>query len=246
MGKIGKRLWKAVLQDGETDAKSLPAPDWNKPVVRTGHKAVDLAFVIDTTGSMSDKIQGLLHTCTRFVDKFASLGLNQRTAIVAFGDLTVPGDKIVATGFSDNVEVTKQSLLRIPRYSGGGNQGESSLEALQKAMGLPFRPDAVKVLVLITDEPALENPNLKAKDMPPQLRANEFLTFVISPPLGYYKEMASKSGGKWYKVSAKTDFTDLLKMFEQVADRVSQVVDEVYRLGDGHVSSYLKVKVPDS
>jgi von Willebrand factor type A domain len=241
MGKTSKRLWQS-LRGGATDARTLPPPGWNRPAPRAGGKAVDLVFVIDTTGSMSDKIQGLLHTCTRFVDKFASLGLDGRIAIIAFGDLTIAGDKIVATGFSDKVEVTKQSLLKIPRYSGGGNKGESSLEALQKAMALPFCSNAVKALVLITDEPALESQNLKARDVTQQLHANEFLTFVIAPPIGYFKEMAAKNGGKWYKVSAKTDFTDLLKMFEQVAERVSQVVDDVYQLGDGRVSKYLQMK----
>jgi len=47
-------------------------------------KKVDLAFVIDTTGSMSDKIEGLLATCAKFVDEFASLDLQHRVAIVAF------------------------------------------------------------------------------------------------------------------------------------------------------------------
>ena len=246
MGKTSKRLVQSLLGSKEpSDAKALPAGGPRTPAPYSGDKQVDLVFVIDTTGSMSDKIQGLLHTCTRFVDKFASLDLNQRTAVVAFGDLTVRGDKIVATGFTDKVEVTKQSLMKIPRYSGGGNRGESSLQALQKAMALTFRPGAVKAIVLITDEPALENSNLKAKDVTAQLRANECLTFVISPSIGYFKEMAARNGGKWYKVSAKTDFTDLLDMFNQVAERVSEAVDDVYRLGDGRVSQYLQLKAPD-
>ena len=95
-------------------------------------------FVIDTTGSMSDKIKGLLQTCAKFVDRFSRLQMDSRIAIVAFGDLTVKTDKIVATGFTNQIETTKTSLKKIPRFSGGGNRGESSLEALQKAMALGF------------------------------------------------------------------------------------------------------------
>src|SRR5512139_3393619 len=117
-----------------------------------GERGVDLVFVIDTTGSMSDKIESLLATCSRFADDFNALQLNHRIAIVSFGDLRVPGDKIQNTVFTGNVEVTKKSLRNIPRNSGGGNQGESSLEALERAISLPFRPDVVKAIVLITDE----------------------------------------------------------------------------------------------
>ena len=161
---------------------------------------------------MSDKIDGLLQTCAKFVDEFAALHLQHRIAIVAFGDLRVRGDKIVRTDFTSNVEVTKKSLKNIPRYSGGGNNGKSSLEAIEKALDLPFDEDAVKVLILITDEPAHQK-HLRADEMTGRLAEREFLVFVVSPPLDYFKAMAKRNGGKWYKVSAKTDFTDLFRCF---------------------------------
>jgi Mg-chelatase subunit ChlD len=210
---------------------------------QAGARKVDLVFVIDTTGSMSDKIDGLLQTCAKFVDEFTALQLQQRIAIVAFGDLRVRGDKIVRTDFTSNVEVTKKSLKKIPRYSGGGNKGESSLEAIEKALDLPFDADAVKVLILITDEPAHQK-RLQADEMTGRLAEREFLVFVVSPPLDYYKAMAKRNGGKWYKVSAKTDFTDLLQMFREMASRVSQVVLDVHEIGEGSVAKYLRLNPP--
>ncbi len=215
-----------------------------KPPARDRAGSVDLVFVIDTTGSMSDKIDGLLKTCAQFVDEFDSLSLDHRIAIVAFGDLTVPGDNIVATEFTPKVEVIKKSLRNIPRYSGGGNEGESSLEALQKTLRLTFRPDAVKVLLLITDEPAHQR-QLRAADMIKELLKREFMAFVISPPHSYFKEMARQTGGKWYRVAANTKLTDLLNMFRKIAANVSRVVSDVYQIGDGSVSKYLQLKPPE-
>jgi hypothetical protein len=194
---------------------------------------------------MSDKIKGLLKTCAKFVDRFARLQMNSRIAIVAFGDLNVKGDKIVATGFTSNLETTKKSLEKIPRFSGGANNGESSLEALQKAMALNFRDNVVKVLILITDEPALSSRNLAPADVIQELGVGEYLTFVVGTRDKYYKEMARATGGKWYQVSARTDFTDLLKMFGDIADKVTDTVADVYRLGDGSVSSYLQLNPPE-
>jgi hypothetical protein len=206
-------------------------------------KEVDLVFVIDTTGSMSDKINGLLETCSKFVDEFSQLNLDYRIAIVAFGDLTVPGDKIEATLFTSNIETTKKSLIKIPRNGGGGNEGESSLEALLKAFKLEYRSTAVKVIILITDEPAIQR-ELAATTIIETLTKNEFLTFVISPAIQYFKDMAINNGGKWYQISATTDFSDLLDMFKEVAKKVTVVVRDVYKIGNGKVSNYLKLKDP--
>lgn len=208
-------------------------------------RSVDLVFVIDTTGSMSDKIDGLLATCSHFVEEFAKLGLDYKIAVVAFGDLTVPGDTIEATDFTDQIEVIKKSLVNVPRNSGGGNEGESSLEALDKALALKFRQNAVKTFILITDEPALQQ-QTTAKEMTHRLQLNEALVFVISPPLSYFQEMATQCAGKWYQVSATTDFTDLTEMFANVAQATTATVQRVFEIGDGSVSKFRRLKPPGS
>ncbi len=215
-----------------------------EPMGASTGRGVDLVFVIDTTGSMSDKIESLLATCSRFVEDFNALQLNHRIAIVAFGDLRVRGDKIQNTAFTSNVEVIKKSLQNIPRNSGGGNEGESSLEALERALSLPFRSDAVKAIVLITDEPADQH-HLLADDMINRLAEREMLVFVASPPHDYFKRMAQRNGGKWYKISARTRFNDLLDMFRDLARKVSQVVFDVYQVGEGSVANYLRLKPPE-
>jgi Mg-chelatase subunit ChlD len=230
------------------DAKPIPSRAHSshvqaRPTPSTIKRGVDVVFVIDTTGSMSTKIEGLLATCAQFVEELIALQLNQRIALVAFGDLTEPGDKIVATDFTDKLEVIKLRLQRIPHFHGGANKGESSLEALEKMLGLPFRTDVVKVAILITDEPALQK-NRKPQEIIAQLRAHEVLTFVVSPDERYFKAMAKQTGGQWYKVSAKTDFTTALNMFRRVAQDMTHIVSSVYQLGDGRVQTYLQLKPP--
>jgi len=214
-----------------------------EPIGTAAGRGVDLVFVIDTTGSMSDKIESLLATCSQFADDFNALHLNHRIAIVSFGDLRVPGDRIQNTTFTSNVEVTKKSLRSIPRNSGGGNEGESSLEAVERALSLPFRSGAVKALVLITDEPADQH-QLNADEMIGRLGEREMLVFVASPPYKYFQRMALRNGGQWYRISAHTNFNDLLKMFRDLAKKVSQVVSDVYQVSDGSVGDYLRLKPP--
>lgn len=203
--------------------------------------AVDLVFVIDTTGSMSDKIEGVLATTDRFLNSFSQLGLDHRVAIVAFGDLTMPGEHVVSTPFMTQLEAVRKTLAKIPRFGGGGNEGESSLEAVEAARKMPFRPTSVKVLVLITDEPALQH-QLDARSVTDRLRRDEILTYVISPPIEYFKEMAQQTGGAWLQVTAAADFDTLLGMLRQLAERMSSLVQEVHQLASGSVRKYLRIK----
>jgi hypothetical protein len=199
----------------------------------------DLVFVIDTTGSMNDKIDALIQSCQSFVDKLATRRIDWVAAVVGFGDLTVEGDRIVATPFSSSADRVKALLRGLPRYSGGGNEGESSLEALQAALDQPgYRPDAMKVLVLITDEPALQR-QLRPTTMSGRLREAGAMAFVLSPNIKYFRSMATESGGQWWNVNSGGDFSQILAVFDKIATKVASTVAAVHKLAGGNVKEYL-------
>ncbi len=199
----------------------------------------DLVFVIDTTGSMNDKIDGLIESCESFVDRLATKRIDWAAAVVGFGDLTVEGDKIVATPFSSSADRVKALLRGLPRYSGGGNEGESSLEAMQAALDQRgFRPEAMKVVVLITDEPALQR-NLRPATITGRLREAGAIAFVLSPNIKYFRSMATDTGGYWWKVDSGGDFSRILDVFDKIATRVASTVAAVHKLTGGNVKEYL-------
>jgi von Willebrand factor type A domain len=201
----------------------------------------DLVFVIDTTGSMNDKIDGLIESCETFVDRLAKKHIDWTAAVVGFGDLTVEGDRIVATQFSSNAERVKGLLRGIPHYSGGGNEGESSLEALEAALGQQgYRDEAMKVLVLITDEPALQR-QLRPSRVSGKLREAGAITFVLSPNLKYFRSMAADTGGQWWNVESGGDFARILEVFDSIATKVASTVAAVQRLTGGDVQEYLSL-----
>jgi len=235
---VGKADKKQVVRHSGPEIKVQ-----GQIVSTSAARGIDLVFVIDTTGSMSDKIEGLIATCSRFVDDLANLSLSHRIAVVAFGDLTVPGDDITVSSFTDEVQSVKRTLSTVPRYGGGGNEGESSLEALDRALTLPFRPNVVKVFVLITDDLALQH-QISAKSITKRLEQREMLTFVVSPPQDYFQEMAHRTGGVWYPISAGADFSAILDLFKNLATKLSSVAADVYRIGNGSVSKYLQIKAP--
>lgn len=201
----------------------------------------DLVFVIDTTGSMNDKIDALIDRCETFVDRLAKKRIDWAASVVGFGDLTVEGDRIVATPFSSSAERVKTLLRGLPRFSGGGNEGESSLEAVQAALAQPgYRSDAVKVVILITDEPALQR-ELRPAATTAGLREAGAIAFVLSPNLKYFRSMAKETGGRWWNIDSGGDFSQILAVFDQIATKVASTVAAVHQLAGGDVKEYLSL-----
>lgn len=207
-----------------------------------GGNQVDVVFVFDTTGSMDNKISALIQTCTQFVEEADGLQLDPQFALISFGDISVlgGGDRIeLVVPLTPDIATIKHGLTYIPRNNGFGNLGESSMEAMQEVFKLPYRPKAVKVVILITDEPAHQYLH-KAKEVTTKLAERELLVFVIATDEPYYKEMARKNGGIWKQIGADTDLSEILAIFKEIAKKVSRVVKDVHLIGRGSVKEYLK------
>ncbi|HKC04996.1 MAG TPA: vWA domain-containing protein [Patescibacteria group bacterium] len=243
---LAKRPVTTVVTTGKGTDKAIIA---GKPVVSSetgkvsGGNMVDVVFVFDTTGSMDDKISALLQTCAEFVDEAGKMKLEPQFSLISFGDISVfgGGDRIeVVVSPTENIEKIKQGLNHIPRNNGFGNLGESVLEAIDEAFKIQYREKAVKVMVVITDEPALQWATKVEKTIS-TMTQGEFLVFVVATDEPYYKEMALKNGGIWKEIGPDTDLAEILKLFSEMAKKVSQVAKNVHLIGKGSVREYLKL-----
>jgi hypothetical protein len=127
----------------------------------------------------------------------------------------------------------------MPRFNGGGNTGESSIEAMLAGCEKRYRQDAVRVLVLITDEPAL-NYMQGQHAVGAALSALDAACFVVAPDLSYYRSWAEAHGGTWERVASYVDTSAIERMLESLLTRLVDVVDSVHRLGGGSVRAYLE------
>jgi hypothetical protein len=207
-----------------------------------GRRQVDICFVFDTTGSMSDKIDGLITCMVDFVRELSTLALDWRISVVPFGDLTIPGDRIVADNpFVDDRAKAEQQLRAMPRNSGGGNLGESSIEAIEAALAKPYRSEAVKMLILLTDEPALTH-NRTPEAVKQQLLQREFMLFALAVDLPYFREWAKATGGSWYPIGQAVDMNAILAVLRELAAHLAQVANKVHALAGGSVKQYLELE----
>lgn len=235
-----------LTRRGEQAAPVLKLGGGQAVVLREGttakvrQRALDLCFVFDTTGSMSNKIDGLVSCMDSLVGDLGRLALNWRVTTVPFGDLTCPGDLIVSDlPFLTDVEAVSQQLMEMQRFYGGANVGESSVEAMLAACRKPYRAQAVKVLVLITDEPALGHEQ-GAPAVHDALGSLDAACFTVAPDLPYYREWAERHGGEWRQIGSAVDTSAIMRLFTSLLTRIVEVADSVHRVGGGSVQAYLQ------
>jgi hypothetical protein len=177
---------------------------------------VDVVFVFDTTGSMQDKIDGLLSTSSRFVNILQQAGADYQLAMVTFGALDEttsiretfpPGHDLAAF----------QRFLRRTRARGGGR--EDQLGAMKYALAtFPFRTKSHRILILITDEPfyGAETTDLSLvarqewEGVIDQLSAAQVTGYAISPPDESFRHLPERTGGRFYDIDSQRNFTDIL------------------------------------
>lgn len=99
-------------------SRALPTPEITNNVSRL----LDIVVAFDTTGSMSNKIQSLVESLAEIVALLGRMQLGWRFAAVPFGDLMVPGDRIVADlPLVTGVRSAQAQLRALSRFSGGAN-----------------------------------------------------------------------------------------------------------------------------
>lgn len=128
---------------------------------------LDLAFVLDNTGSMGGAIDNIKKGLNKIVNEANTVSGGN----VRYGLVTFPEDNVVVnTVFADHNESAVKSSINSTFAGGGGNTPESSDEALEtvvlgrKASDVPpgkqtgdfqppYRSSAQKIAIVITDAP---------------------------------------------------------------------------------------------
>ena len=116
-------------------------------------KKLDLALVVDVTGSMSDELRFLQAELDSIVASLAERHpeLDIRVGMTFYRD---KGDAFVTRtyGFTDDMAKARDQLGK-QFASGGGDYPEAMQDALVRAANQKWRPDAIKTLLLVADAP---------------------------------------------------------------------------------------------
>ena len=194
-------------------------------------EVVDIAFIVDVTGSMSATIESAKVRLTNFVKKSREAGYHTRMCLVTFGDYTIrrcdkfydnnPSDPSTATQVDELIsEITKLKALKGSQDPGGKDLNENPMRALIDTASAPWATNNQRFAILITDDGFLYSPGNSGAvgALAPQyaevksaLAASKVKVFAATPSLaGYDKNFGSEKGivalsqGEWF------NFADLM------------------------------------
>ena len=119
----------------------------------TGARALDLALVLDATGSMGDEIAYLQAELRAILTRVRAShpGVSLRVALIAYRD---EGDEYVTRTyrFTDDLARLQRDLAQ-QAADGGGDEPEAVEQGLARAAALDWRAEAVKSLLWVADAP---------------------------------------------------------------------------------------------
>ncbi|XP_060566255.1 alpha-protein kinase vwkA-like [Ruditapes philippinarum] len=120
-----------------------------------GSNILDLAFIMDTTGSMGSYIHSARNNIRSLVDEIAvNSDIDLRIALIEYRDHPPQETTFVTrtNDFTKDVELMKKWLNKA-QASGGGDGPEAVAEGLYDVTKLSWRPEAARITVLISDAP---------------------------------------------------------------------------------------------
>ncbi|EDL48107.1 VWA domain-containing protein [Erythrobacter sp. SD-21] len=148
--RAGRSEWRMVrLSAGEGAQSVTIRSDRAAEAVRK----LDLALVVDVTGSMGDELRFLKEELRSIIDQLEARhrDIDIRVAFSFYRD---EGDDFVTQTFDFDSDVARaQTRLAAQHAGGGGDYEEAMQDALVRAAQLEWRKDAVKSLLLVGDAP---------------------------------------------------------------------------------------------
>ena len=163
MDRLGSKVWvRAGTQDWRevsiasgqgTGGLGGQRVDFTVAAQAQQVRKLDLMLAIDTTGSMGDEIRYLQSELQSIVGAIRQRhqGIDLRVGFVFYRDV---GDDYVTATFPLTADVAAgQRELARHSANGGGDYPEAMEQALIRAAGQAWRPDAVKTMLLVADAP---------------------------------------------------------------------------------------------
>ncbi|MCI0705690.1 MAG: VWA domain-containing protein, partial [Planctomycetia bacterium] len=220
----------------ELNATQKTKGDVKKPKVVS--VPVDIVFVLDVTASMQWAIDDLKNGIGKFAKTLDESQIKFRLGLVTFQDLTIPGEKVEVVMFKNGEKEEPFTSLAMEfrdktsrlKANGGGDIPESSTEALTEASKLPFRENALKIILLITDAPpkvrdgTVEDKVQATAELLKKSKIDSVHIVVQRQDLDVYKPLMTagegKAGGKYFNlgdvVRGDEGFDALLATFSKV------------------------------
>lgn len=235
---------KKLIKDGRTLQKSS---------VKTSDVQVkgqaDIVFIVDTTGSMGSYITNVKNNISMFVDEITEAGITPYFALVEYKDII--NDGLGSTNTKKNTDNSnwfrnaddfKNQLGKLG-VSGGGDEPETLIDALEMARRLDLRETSQKFFIVVTDAgyKISNSYGIQSMDeMTDLLNDDEINVSVVSTQRNKskYQPLYDTTGGIFADIQG--DFKNELL---SIADLINEETNSGYWIAlEGLLPQYVKLK----
>ena len=216
VGGLGEQHFRIYTDQGQVAVTGFGGNEQQRPV--------DVVFLLDTTGSMADSIEGTKRGAVSFAERLLLGNRDLRLGLVTFGDM-VRARYPTRGKLTADVDVFR-SWVAAQSADGGGDGPENPLDAMKVAASFSFRPQAQVVFVLITDAPAHEGNAVTRStfaEVGKQLRARGVTLFAMAPRIKDYVGLATFLGGETLQ-------PDRYESFDAMLEHISMLTAKQYLL----------------
>ena len=168
----------------------------------------DIIFVLDVTGSMSNEIVQVKNNIIEFSDSLDARGVDFRLGMVTFLDVIEN-----VYNLTNDPQLFK-SYVAAQNAHGGGDSPENSLDALYRATQFPFRENANRIFIWITDNSFHERDIVTSRsreEVVNQLLLHDIVVHAIGATqfqTNWYNSIIEPTGGNFYNIFG--NFRDIL------------------------------------
>jgi len=190
-----------------------------------GKRRADIMFVLDCTGSMQGEIDAIRDAITAFADTIKSDGVRARVGLIEFRDRLINEEHRVLSfdgqPFTSDPAIFRQEVSKL-KASGGGDEPESSLDAVMLALRQPFEAGVNKVIVLVTDaSPHIPDREVKSIDEVVQairtvgIQQFYLLCHTQDPKSKVYLKLLEGTRGTAFELGKGDDFRERAEHFKR-------------------------------
>lgn len=157
---------------------------------------VDVVFVVDASGSMGDNINAVAEHLGQMVDAYKASEIDYQLGLTHFSINEKNQNRIRVFQLTQDLSKYKAALYGIQL---GGD--EHALDAINETVTkLRFRSNAIKHLILVTDEPFTSLHGFTVDDAINLCRKNKVYVNVLGIDKPKHKYLAAVTGGTWHPI----------------------------------------------
>lgn len=227
------------LSESELNAYGLAKSLSNRLGALQGKRSADIMFVLDCTGSMGGEIEAIKDAIMDFADTIESEGVRVRVGLVEFRDRLNREEHRVLTFNGEpftNSPAAFRGQVALLRAGGGGDEPESSLDAILLALRQPFTTQGSKVIVLVTDAPP-HIPDLEAQSIAQVVQAIrdaqvQQLYLVVrtqDPNSQVYLKLLEGTRGMAFELGKGDDFRSRAEDFKRTLMALGKTISQATR-----------------